>query len=122
MPISSSVFAGFRFSYALPDRESTHSPLMKFLNTLGATAVAILPPELQASQRFVSLFARCGLDAALNCLETKSYRRFCVSSNYALPQRMYASLHAPTQRPTLSGLTCSRGPLHPSSPTSRYSA
>src|SRR5258708_28548804 len=44
MPTNSSEFAGLRFSYAFPLRDSTHSPLMKFLNIRGATAVAILPP------------------------------------------------------------------------------
>src|SRR5215468_10904933 len=50
MPTSSSVFAGLRFSYALPERDSTHSPLIKFLKTLGATAVAILPPGVSRSR------------------------------------------------------------------------
>src|SRR3984957_9974299 len=45
IPTSSSVFAGLRFSYAFPLRDSTHSPLMKFLYTRGAGTVAILPPQ-----------------------------------------------------------------------------
>src|ERR1700675_251483 len=45
MPTSSSVLAGLRFSYALPLRDSTHSPLIKFLKTRGDAAVAILPPQ-----------------------------------------------------------------------------
>src|SRR4029077_731703 len=45
IPTSSPVLAGLRFSRALPLRDSTHSPLMKFLKTLGITAVAMrIPP------------------------------------------------------------------------------
>src|ERR1700731_3593232 len=44
MPTSSSVLAGLRFSYAFPLRDSTHSPLIKFLKMRGEAAVAILPP------------------------------------------------------------------------------
>src|ERR1700688_2588449 len=45
LPTSSSVLAGLRFSYVLPLRASTHSPLIKFLKTRGDAAVAILPPQ-----------------------------------------------------------------------------
>jgi hypothetical protein len=39
------VFAGLRFSIALPLRASTHSPFMKFLKTLGLAGVAMhIPP------------------------------------------------------------------------------
>src|SRR6266581_4258380 len=54
IPINSSVFAGLRFSYAFPLRDSSHSPLMKFLKTLGATAVAILPPGAHLVDLFAS--------------------------------------------------------------------
>src|ERR1700688_3057770 len=49
MPTSSSVLAGLRFSYAFPVRDSTHSPLIKFLKTRGDAAVAILPPQPRTS-------------------------------------------------------------------------
>jgi hypothetical protein len=38
------VLAGLRFSSAVPLRDSTHSPLIKFLKTLGDAAVAIAVP------------------------------------------------------------------------------
>src|SRR5882762_202917 len=43
-PISSSTFAGLRFSSVFPLRGATHSPLMKFLYACEADAVAIRPP------------------------------------------------------------------------------
>src|ERR1700720_280298 len=49
MPTSSSVLAGLRFSYTLPLRDSTHSPLIKFLKTRGDAAVAILSPQTRAA-------------------------------------------------------------------------
>jgi hypothetical protein len=47
MPINSRVFAGLRSSNARPLVDSTHSPLMKFLKTVGRAAVAI-----ESSERF----------------------------------------------------------------------
>src|ERR1700723_1766752 len=50
MPINSVVLAGLRFSITLPERGSTHSPLMKFLNALGAADVAMqIPPVGRAA-------------------------------------------------------------------------
>src|SRR3979490_1240108 len=55
MPTSSSVLAGVRFSYALPLRDSTHSPFIKFLKTRGDAAVAIFPPEHTSSANHVQV-------------------------------------------------------------------
>src|SRR5438309_7234780 len=45
IPINSRLFAGLRSSNARPLEDSTHSPLMKFLKTVGPTAVAINSSE-----------------------------------------------------------------------------
>src|SRR4029077_4557100 len=45
IPTNSRVFAGLRSSNAMPLEASTHSPLMKFLKTVGRTAVAIVSSE-----------------------------------------------------------------------------
>src|SRR5467141_4735220 len=82
IPINSSVFAGLRFSYAFPLRDSTHSPLMKFLKIRGATAVAILPPQ---SLKLAALFfdwSSADLNARHYPVETRVYRRPSTWSNF----------------------------------------
>src|SRR5713226_1603179 len=81
IPINSSVFAGLRFSYAFPLRDSTHSPLMKFLNIRGATAVAILPPQSLKPAALLFVWSSAGLNAKHCRAETKFYRRPSIWSN-----------------------------------------
>src|SRR5712692_6797148 len=81
IPINSSVFAGLRFSYAFPLRDSTHSPLMKFLNIRGATAVAILPPQSLRLAALLFVWSSAGLNAEHCRVETKFYRRPSTWSN-----------------------------------------
>src|SRR5437879_6510372 len=75
MPTSSSAFAGLRFSYAFPLRDSIHSPLMKFLKIRGATAVAILPPQTIKLAALLFVRSYAGLNARHFGAETKFYRR-----------------------------------------------
>src|SRR6266851_298579 len=82
IPINSSVFAGLRFSYTFPLRDSTHSPLMKFLNIRGATAVAILPPQSLKLAALLFVWSSAGLHANLCRVETKFYRRPSTGSNF----------------------------------------
>src|SRR6266851_9819389 len=81
MPTSSSVFAGLRFSYALPLRDSTHSPLMKFLNIRGATDVAILPPQSPKLAALLFVWSPADLNARHYRAESKFYRCVSIRSN-----------------------------------------
>src|SRR6266567_1634228 len=81
MPTNSSEFAGLRFSYALPLRDSTHSPLMKFLNIRGATAVAILPPPPMKLAGLLFVRSCAGLNARHYGAESKFYRCLLGRSN-----------------------------------------
>jgi hypothetical protein len=47
----------------LPLRDSTHSPLIKFLNSRGATAVAILPPQFPKLAAFFVGWSSAGANA-----------------------------------------------------------
>src|SRR5438132_8166052 len=84
MPINSSVLAGLRFSYAFPLRDSTHSPLMKFLNIRGATAVAILPPRYLTPADLFFAVSLSGVNANHNRVEAKFYSCSQAASNLAL--------------------------------------
>src|SRR5260370_28857513 len=81
IPINSSVFAGLRFSYAFPLRDSTHSPLMKFLNIRGATAVAILPPQSMKLAALLVDFSPADQNARHYPVEAKFYSRPSTWSN-----------------------------------------
>src|SRR6267378_1035330 len=81
MPTSSSAFAGLRFSYALPLRDSTHSPLMKFLNIRGATDVAILPPQSPKLAALLFVWSPADLNARHYRAESKFYRCISIRSN-----------------------------------------
>src|SRR6267143_2117180 len=83
MPTSSSAFAGLRFSYALPLRDSTHSPLMKFLNIRGATDVAILPPQSPKLAALLFVWSPADLNARHYRAESKFYR--CLQGRSNLP-------------------------------------
>src|SRR6266849_3065811 len=72
IPTSSSAFAGLRFSYAFPLRDSTHSPLMKFLKTLGATAVAILPPGIFSIDTLLVALSSAGSNASTTAWKLNS--------------------------------------------------
>src|ERR1700687_2705773 len=82
IPINSSVFAGLRFSYAFPLRDSTHSPLIKFLKIRGATAVAILPPQSLKLAALLFVWSSADLNARHYPVETKVYRRPSTWSNF----------------------------------------
>src|SRR5260370_2173666 len=92
MPTSSSVFAGLRFSYALPLRDSTHSPLMKFLNIRGATDVAILPPQSPNLAALLFVWSPADLNARHYRAESKFYRRISIRSNTAPANRTTAKI------------------------------
>src|SRR5260370_38317323 len=81
MPTSSSVFAGFGLSYACPLRDSTHSPMMKFLNIRGATDVAILPPQSPKLAALLFVWSPADLNARHYRAESKFYRRSQERSN-----------------------------------------
>src|SRR3981189_566654 len=82
IPINSSVFAGWRFSYAFPLRDSTHSPLIKFLKIRGATAVAILPPQSLKLAALLFDWSSADLNARHYPVEAKFYRRPSTWSNF----------------------------------------
>src|SRR5690349_7949114 len=73
MPTSSRVSAGLRSSKAIPLDASTHSPLMKFLKTVGRTAVAIEP------LRALSQALRYGVFANLVSADRRS--KPCTGAN-----------------------------------------
>src|SRR6202046_5622277 len=76
MPISSVVLAGLRFSITLPDRGSTHSPLMKFLKDFGAADVAMrIPPVVRAANSAVKC---CVLAELIRC--RSNFLRFRVAA------------------------------------------
>src|SRR5882762_3276905 len=81
IPINSPVFAGLRFSYALPLRDSTHSPLMKFLNSRGATAVAILPPQSLKLATLLFVWSNAGWNAKHSQVESEFYSCLSIRSN-----------------------------------------
>src|ERR1700731_1823083 len=81
IPINSSVFAGLRFSYAFPLRDSTHSPLIKFLKIRGETAVAILPPQSLKLAALLFIWPSAGLNAKHHRVESKFYRCLTMRSN-----------------------------------------
>src|SRR5882762_3263258 len=91
IPINSSVFAGLRFSYAFPLRDSTHSPLIKFLKIRDATAVAILPPQSLKLAALLFDSSSVDLNARHYPGETKVYRRPSTWSNFD------SSRHAPAE-------------------------
>src|SRR6266576_2486954 len=108
IPINSPVFAGLRFSYALPLRDSTHSPLMKFLNSRGATAVAILPPRSLKLATLHFVWSNAGSNAKHSQVESKFYSRLRIRSN-AVPLSCMSGLSK--ARSTRSDVLGLRSPL-----------